>query len=81
MKRWRHSHICTWIRIYTRRVDLEFDIDKIVESLFIEITTDNKTIVIGELYRIPTSDAALFNERYNQLITISKIWIDHWHWS
>ena len=57
---------------YTRRADLEFDIDKIVESLFIEITSNNKTIVIGELYRIPNSDAALFNERYNNLLQSVK---------
>ena len=57
---------------YTRRADLEFDIDKIVESLFIEITSNNKTIVIGELYRIPNSDATLFNERYNNLLQSVK---------
>ena len=57
---------------YTRRVDLEFDIDKIVESLFIEITSNNKTIVIGELYCVPNSDAALFNERYNNLLQSVK---------
>ena len=57
---------------YTRCADLEFDIDKIVESLFIEITSNDKTIVIGELYHIPNSDAALFNERYNNLLQSVK---------
>ena len=50
------------------RVDLAVNIDDIIESQFIELTTKSKNVLVGIIYRPPNSKLDQFNECLAELL-------------
>ena len=53
---------------FEERLDLQIFIDGHIESQFIEIVLNKKPVIIGELYRVPSSDLDSFFEKYTTLL-------------
>ena len=53
---------------YKIREDLSIFDEGLFESVFIEVSINNKNVVIGEIYRPPNSNINQFIERYSNLI-------------
>lgn len=57
---------------FTIRHDLSINIDKEFESLFIEVKQASSNIIVGEIYRVPNSNATLSVERFHTIINKLK---------
>ena len=53
---------------FRERTDLAVNIDDLIESQFIEITTESKKILVGIIYRPPNNKLDLFNECISELL-------------
>ena len=53
---------------FEERLDLQIFIDGQIESHFIEIELNKKPVIIGEIYRVPSSDLDSFFEKYTMLL-------------
>ena len=53
---------------YKIRDDLSTNVDNQFESLFIESIHKNSTVIVGEIYRVPNSNAKLSVERFENII-------------
>ena len=72
----RKNHMGGGVAIYALdkykfkiRNDLSIFEEGVLESLFIETNINNKSFVLGEMYRIPNSDQQYFIDSYENIIT------------
>lgn len=48
--------------------DIDFNLDKCYESLFVDVKMGKKTVTVGEIYRVPNSRESLFIEGVQKLL-------------
>ena len=53
---------------YKHRPDLEINVENEFESLFIDMSINNKHIIIGEIYRVPNTNEKLSINRYETIL-------------
>ena len=53
---------------YRIRPDLEINIEKEFESLFIDTTINNENIIVGEIYRVPNTNEKVSIARYELIL-------------
>ena len=72
----RKSNSCGGVAIYIKegikfiiRSDLEVHVDGEFESLVIEATSNGKSVIVAEVYRIPNTSEVNSVQRYEQMLT------------
>ena len=53
---------------YKRRVDLEFDVDGMLETLCLDIVTHDKSFILLNMYRRPNTSETIFIEKLNDFL-------------
>ena len=53
---------------YKHRPDIEINVENEFESLFIDMSINNKHIIIGEIYRVPNTNEKLSINRYETIL-------------
>ena len=51
------------------REDLSFFEESLFESIFVEINTGTRNLVLGEVYRVPNTNVQYFNVKYEDLVS------------
>ena len=54
---------------YKSRSDITIFNEGIFESIFLEIKSNKKNIIVGSVYRIPNTNEKLFIDKYNQIMS------------
>ena len=64
---WSQRGIVSWVT-YKHRPDLEINVENEFESLFLDMSINNKHIIIGEIYRVPNTNEKFSINRYETIL-------------